>query len=161
MLLLKSFSFFLRFWSKTTEFLAQAIDLFCLRRKRIISANYPYNILCKELGGCVVVSFRRGDKEARKVETSSKNHGFLLWSRFLFLLYGWSKEQKQKELTLRANSLQFIYSYAMVYRSWRCGVCRLSLGDHSPYVWCVPLHDGDEEDVADSSDVPQHNGRHH
>lgn len=71
------------------------------------------------------------------------------------------KQQKQKELTSRANSLQFIYSYAMVYRSWRCGVCRLSLGDHSPYVWCVPLHDGDEEDFADSSDVPQHNGRHH
>lgn len=71
------------------------------------------------------------------------------------------KQQKQKELTSRANSLQFIYSYAMVYRSWRCGVCRLSLGDHSPYVWCVPLHDGDVEDVADSSDVPQHNGLHH
>lgn len=100
MLLLKSFSFFLRFWSKTTEFLAQAIDLFCLRRKRIISANYPYNILCKELVGCVVVSFRRGDKEARKVETSSKNHGFLLWSRFLFLLYGWSKEQEAKRVDL-------------------------------------------------------------
>ncbi len=69
------------------------------------------------------------------------------------------KQQKQKELTSRANSLLFICSYAMAYRSWRCVVCRLVWNAHHPYVWYALLHDDDVEDVADSSVAQQNSGR--